>query len=1721
MPEENNQNQEIAEEIEPQNGTTEETAEENESAPKRRLFTRRNALFAVGITAILAVLFVLLVTVSYRNGVLDNYVKRQFVAKMADIGIVFNADTFRLTVNPLQLELKNATFNDKTTGDKLFFIRDANLKLSVQDLYAWQLSRDITLDSTEINGAEVWVKFDENGNSNFSNLNLVEDEAGSRVNFKYDSVKVSVRDAIIHFGDVQHKLSGDAKNVALFLEPTTDAVPDEQKRYKFDFTSTESNFVYDESRVEPIDIRAVGIADSFGAEISEFKLTSPIGETTMSGKLTDWERLQYDLNIDSTVDLTQTATVFPLGTALRGIGNFNGKVTGEGENYKIDGEIKSDALSADNIYLKGVNVAATVAGTNSMYEANGKAIAELLTFEDFRIEFPQLVGNVRGSGADFKWVGELQAVAAKTPLGTLGGLFVSDAVAEYNDENLTATLGNVRGGTFASPDFDARNLQASNVRINSAGGVTNVNAPDFRAGNLRTGDFNLQNVTAENVKVTDRPAGISAQAGSLRTASVQSKDANLKNLSASNIRVENRNGVTDVTAGQFNAAQVDAGGARIADVNASGVTLRDTGNETVVFSNNLKVARVETDAAILGSLNVAGVRLTVRQGRIEGTSGDINAGNVALTKSESLPDGGKLENVKINKPVFVLEPSGRYRASADMSLGSGVLGSVTLGAARANVNVSNDQIALNNLTADVMDGAISGTATIALNNRGRSNVNADFTNLDLGKLLALQGGRVIPIEGETTGSVNLSFTGTNFKTASGNLSADVTANAGTAERGLVPVTGRVELTATNGNFNVDTARLNTEKSGFSANGNFDLSGSNSNLTIAFNSSDASEIDRIIRVLNLSPELEQQLDSYQAELAGNLTFNGTLTGNVSNPTIQGRASLDSLRLRGRELGSLRADILSSPEGVQITDGVLQERDGGNLAFNVNIPSGGTNNTSVQATLNKVNTGNLLAALPVEGVLPAQFQDFQAQTSGTINLTGFPGAMQGEANITSAAGTINGDPFDGFDTRVTFAGNLVNVERFEAKFGEGFLRANGTYQTDSTAFNFDVEGKNIQLARIRPFIPNNQNLPAINGTVDLTAKATGEAERSSTYNINFNGTGRNVTVDGRSFGEIAFAGKTENQQFNATINANLGGQPQQIVASVNFADPNLPFRAETTFNNSELAPYIALARPTEEGDVEITGRATGRVLIEGNLSSLESGNRVFSTENLRGSAEFAQLSLQIGDTPLTSTEPVAVRFTTREVIIENAKFSGGGSNVVVSGTKALTADGINNLSVDGTINLSIFNALSRNTFFAGIANVAVRLTGVNSSARLNGTAELKNSSFAAFVGTERITLERINGRLLFTSNQVQIDNLTAFLGGGRVVAEGGALLSGLELERFRFSVNARNFTAPVPPDFTTSGDAQIEITGFRENGVLNTLIAGSIAARRAVYTKDIDLADVISRRGGSGNLTESSGSSSDSFFGVPKLDISIEGRDALVVRNNVADLTASLSLRVTGDTDFPQVSGRVTATSGTVFFRSDRYEVQRAVVEFPPNTNIEPYINLQAETEIRGYQIVVNLAGELTNTENLSATVRSNPALPQADVVSLITTGNLANNDSGIPTLAQGGINTAAELLTDALINDPARRATDKLFGLNVFEIDPIISGQRLGASARLTVGRQINKNLLVTYSTNLSQDQNQVLALEYRVSNRLSFVAQYEQRSLSNVTQRNSNFNFEIRLRKRF
>src|SRR5687768_16829231 len=220
---------------------------EAEEPERRRYFTRRNALFVGGAAALLIVLLGLLGVVLYRYGTFDNVIKAQFVAKMNAMGIDFTADVFRLTVSPLQLELKNATFNDIKTGEKLGFVRDARIVLSVDNLFAWQTTRDIKVESTEIFGAEVWVKYDEEGRSNFANI--VQDQTASRVNLRYDSVRFSMRDSVIHFGDLRRTITADANNLQFSLEPESWEDPNTPRRYRLDVTSTDSNFTYQEGRM--------------------------------------------------------------------------------------------------------------------------------------------------------------------------------------------------------------------------------------------------------------------------------------------------------------------------------------------------------------------------------------------------------------------------------------------------------------------------------------------------------------------------------------------------------------------------------------------------------------------------------------------------------------------------------------------------------------------------------------------------------------------------------------------------------------------------------------------------------------------------------------------------------------------------------------------------------------------------------------------------------------------------------------------------------------------------------------------------------------------------------------------------------------------------------------------------------------------------------------------------------------------------------------------------------------------------------------------------------------------------------------------------------------------------------------------------------------------------------------------------------------------------------
>jgi len=221
-------------------------------------------------------------------------------------------------------------------------------------------------------------------------------------------------------------------------------------------------------------------------------------------------------------------------------------------------------------------------------------------------------------------------------------------------------------------------------------------------------------------------------------------------------------------------------------------------------------------------------------------------------------------------------------------------------------------------------------------------------------------GNAVPLTGAATGSVNVHFPGTNFKAASGRLDAQFSGETGRDAGGRTPLTGDLALTAERGLFQVERASVRTGATSLKAAGQFSFNGS-SNLSINLDSTDASELQRVLVASGLAPALEEKLNDYGVELAGNLDFKGTITGSLDDPLVNGRVSLASLGLRGHELGALSAEIASNNTETRINNGRLAEPDGGGAQFSAVIPRAGTDNVSFEATLDKANAGSIVAAV----------------------------------------------------------------------------------------------------------------------------------------------------------------------------------------------------------------------------------------------------------------------------------------------------------------------------------------------------------------------------------------------------------------------------------------------------------------------------------------------------------------------------------------------------------------------------------------------------------------------------------------------------------------------------------------------------------------------------------------------------------------------------------------
>jgi translocation and assembly module TamB len=203
--------------------------------------------------------------------------------------------------------------------------------------------------------------------------------------------------------------------------------------------------------------------------------------------------------------------------------------------------------------------------------------------------------------------------------------------------------------------------------------------------------------------------------------------------------------------------------------------------------------------------------------------------------------------------------------------------------------------------------------------------------------------------------------------------------------------------------------------------------------------------------------------------------------------------------------------------------------------------------------------------------------------------------------------------------------------------------------------------------------------------------------------------------------------------------------------------------------------------------------------------------------------------------------------------------------------------------------------------------------------------------------------------------------------------------------------------------------------------------------------------------------------------------------------------------------PLVLGEIEALGGDVYFQDRKFKVLNGRLSFFNPQTIEPYLEFKGESFVKDYRVTFSLTGLI---DRLKPEFNSSPPLPPEDVLALLALGEAFKRTYSYDTSTQ--LSTAS-LLSFQIAEEAKKRAED-LFSIDRFRIDPFIMGSSAEMTARLTVGKKISRNFFILYSTNLTTQREEIVRVEWEISDDLSIVG---------IRDDIGRISFDVKIRKRF
>lgn len=779
----------------------------------------------------------------------------------------------------------------------------------------------------------------------------------------------------------------------------------------------------------------------------------------------------------------------------------------------------------------------------------------------------------------------------------------------------------------------------------------------------------------------------------------------------------------------------------------------------------------------------------------------------------------------------------------------------------------------------------------------------------------------------------------------------------------------------------------------------------------------------------------------------------------NYPVERAISIVDLKLVAHGIGTGRLVVTGTPEEGKLTfAGMNVHQAKGDLRLNGSVnwhPGKGNVSFDLDVAANNYPVADIVAFLDL-GKLPVS-----GDLTGKLHLEGPKNKLEGSGTVTVSNGEIYGEPVTSATANIQFTQGTLKATNVTVVAPAGTITGEAQVNFETNQFNYTITSSNLDLSKFK-LLSSLANI--LGGHITLQSTGAGtltQPELVLTATLN------QATIQG-----LNLPPNTPPPQLYIAIR---GGR---LIVRGSIGDLLTIEGDGAVAADGTLSGLVRLRIPDVAKALALSPKTAGLPGAGNIVADLRLGGTMTSLESVRIDATFPEFNLRIGDHEFRPARPLRASMRDGRIVFEDFQLALGdtGSTFGVAGFVELAGTKRINIDLRGTLEAALLQFFMPEVRADGHIVVAGGVRGTLTAPTLVGSAEFQHAEVHNLPGFAQ-AISDITGTVVFREDRIDIDSLRAKVGGGTVVAGGSVTLDGMTPKRARVTLQGTDVAFRYFDGVTIEGDFALLVSGDMERFV----VSGDVDVTRGLYFRDVDigaalLSAVLARRGPTPVVAAG-------WQSKVSLRVHLTAPGTLAVRNNLADVTGSADLEVTGTLAQPSIIGEVTLNEGgKVRLQNIDYRLARGTINFQNPFRIDPYFDVTLEARVSGGLSEIE-SGPLDVTVTLSGTLdRFTPAItsdpPASDVTlfSLLGFGAFAGAGAGTAGSPLGG-------LSGQLINLLGSKV---LPFADAFTIDPGNLDKSGDSGTKVTIEKRFSNTLraFVVYRTT---DGKNRIVLEWQVN----------------------------------